>query len=52
MMLLEQIWGFKFDPRTNIVETHLSRLRAKIDAPDGPSIISTLRHAGYCLRAD
>jgi len=52
MMLLEQIWGFKFDPRTNIVETHLSRLRAKIDSPDEPSMISTLRHAGYCLRAD
>ena len=51
MMLLEQIWGFKFDPRTNIVETHLSRLRAKIDAPDEPSMICTLRQAGYCLRA-
>jgi two-component system OmpR family response regulator len=52
MMLLEQIWGFKFDPRTNIVETHLSRLRAKIDSPGEPSMIATVRHAGYCLRAD
>jgi two-component system OmpR family response regulator len=52
MMLLEQIWGFKFDPRTNIVETHISRLRGKIDLPDQPSIISTVRGAGYCLRAD
>ncbi len=51
-MLLEQIWGFRFDPQTNIVETHISRLRARIDLPDQPSIISTQRHAGYCLRAD
>jgi two-component system OmpR family response regulator len=51
MMLLEQIWGFKFDPQTNIVETHISRLRAKIDAPDQPSFISTVRGAGYSLRA-
>jgi two-component system OmpR family response regulator len=50
-MLLEQIWGFKFDPQTNIVETHISRLRAKIDLADQPSIISTVRGAGYCLRA-
>ncbi|MDB5458622.1 MAG: DNA-binding response regulator [Caulobacteraceae bacterium] len=51
MMLLEQIWGFKFDPQTNIVETHMSRLRAKIDLPDQPPIIATVRGAGYCLRA-
>jgi two-component system OmpR family response regulator len=50
-MLLEQIWGFKFDPQTNIVETHISRLRAKIDLADQPSIVSTVRGAGYCLRA-
>lgn len=52
MMLLEQIWGFRFDPQTNIVETHISHLRRKIDAPDEPSMISTVRHAGYCLRGD
>ena len=51
-MLLEQIWGFKFDPRTNIVETHISRLRGKIDLADQPSIIATVRGAGYCLRAN
>lgn len=51
MMLLEQIWGFRFDPQTNIVETHISHLRRKIDAPDQPSLICTVRHAGYCLRA-
>lgn len=52
MMLLEQIWGFRFDPQTNIVETHISHLRRKIDLPDEPSMIATVRHAGYCLRAD
>jgi two-component system OmpR family response regulator len=52
MMLLEQIWGFRFDPQTNIVETHISHLRRKIDLPDGPSNIATVRHAGYCLRGD
>jgi two-component system OmpR family response regulator len=51
MMLLERIWGFKFDPQTNIVETHMSRLRAKIDTPDQAPIIATVRGAGYSLRA-
>lgn len=51
-MLLEQIWGFKFDPQTNIVETHISRLRAKIDQPGQPPLIATIRGAGYVLRAD
>src|SRR5271165_3664660 len=45
-MLLEQVWEFHFDPKTNIVETHMSRLRTKI----GPSAIQTVRGAGYMLR--
>jgi two-component system OmpR family response regulator len=46
-MLLEEIWGFRFDPRTNIVETHLSRLRAKLgDA----LLIRTIRGVGYILQ--
>jgi two-component system, OmpR family, response regulator len=48
-MLLEQVWEFHFDPKTNIVETHMSRLRGKIDR-DGPPLIQTVRGAGYCLR--
>ena len=48
-MLLEQVWGFHFDPRTNIVETHVSRLRRKIDAPGESPMISTVRGAGYVL---
>ena len=48
-MLLEQVWEYHFDPKTNIVETHISRLRSKIDH-GGPSLIQTLRGAGYSLR--
>jgi two-component system OmpR family response regulator len=50
-MLLERVWGFSFDPRTNIVETHISHLRAKIDTSSQPSLITTVRGAGYALRA-
>jgi two-component system, OmpR family, response regulator len=48
-MLLEQVWEFHFDPKTNIVETHISRLRSKIDR-GAPSLIQTVRGAGYTLR--
>jgi two-component system OmpR family response regulator len=50
-MLLERVWGLRFDPRTNIVETHVSHLRAKIDDPGEPSLIVTVRGAGYVIRA-
>ena len=46
-MLLEGIWRYQFDPKTNIVETHVSRLRSKI----GGDIIQTVRGAGYVIRA-
>ena len=49
-MLLEGVWDFHFDPKTNIVDTHMSRLRAKIDRGRGPELIHTVRGAGYCLR--
>ena len=49
-MLLEQVWDFHFDPHTNIVETHISRLRSKIDLGREPSLIQTIRGLGYCLR--
>ncbi len=48
-MLLEQVWEYHFDPRTNIVETHMSRLRSKLDR-GGPSLIQTVRGAGYSIR--
>jgi two-component system OmpR family response regulator len=48
-MLLESVWYFHFDPKTNIVETHMSRLRAKVDRGHGLELIHTVRGAGYCL---
>jgi two-component system OmpR family response regulator len=46
-MLLEAIWDISFDPMTNVVETHISRLRAKVDRPFGTELIKTVRGAGY-----
>jgi len=50
-MLLEQVWDFHFDPKTNIVETHVSRLRAKMDRDFDVELIQTIRGSGYSLRA-
>jgi two-component system OmpR family response regulator len=50
-MLLEKVWDFHFDPKTNIVETHMSRLRAKVDRGFASELIHTVRGAGYSLRA-
>lgn len=48
--LLDKVWDCHFDPRTNVVESHISRLRAKIDRGFNVSLIHTIRGAGYCLR--
>lgn len=50
-MLLERVWDFQFDPGTNIVETHVSRIRAKIDRGSPPALIHTVRGEGYVIRA-
>jgi two-component system OmpR family response regulator len=50
-MLLEGVWDFHFDPKTNIVETHISRLRAKLNEQGEPNLIHTVRGAGYTLHA-
>lgn len=50
-MLLESLWGFHFDPRTNIVDAHVSRLRAKVDKGFDQELIHTLRGVGYVLEA-
>lgn len=50
-MLLEHVWEFHFDPKTSVVETHISRLRTKIDRDFSPELIHTVRGAGYCVRA-
>lgn len=46
-MLLEGVWDINFDPQTNVVETHVSRLRAKVDKPFETELIRTVRGAGY-----
>lgn len=46
-MLLESVWDLSFDPQTNVVETHISRLRAKVDKPFDRELIRTVRGAGY-----
>ena len=51
-MLLEGVWDFHFDPRTNLVETHISRLRSKIDKGFGKPLIQTVRGAGYMIDAN
>ena len=48
-MLLENVWEFHFDPRTSVVETHISRLRAKVDRDFDRELIHTVRGSGYRL---
>jgi two-component system OmpR family response regulator len=50
-MLLEQVWGIHFDPQTNVIDVHISRLRAKIDRSFDKPMLHTVRGAGYSLRA-
>lgn len=50
-MLLEKVWDFHFDPKTNIVETHISRLRSKIDKGFDKPLLHTVRGAGYVVRS-
>lgn len=51
-MLLEKVWDYGFDPQTNVIDVHISRLRRKIDDGFEPPLIHTVRGAGYSLRAD
>jgi two-component system OmpR family response regulator len=50
-MLLENVWDYHFDPQTNVIDVHISRLRAKIDKGFADALLHTVRGAGYCLRA-
>jgi len=50
-MLLEAVWDYHFDPQTNVIDVHVSRLRRKIDRDFGPPLIHTVRGAGYVIRA-
>ena len=50
-MLLEKVWDLHFDPQTSVVETHISRLRAKIDKPFELQLLHTVRNTGYSIHA-
>jgi two-component system OmpR family response regulator len=50
-MLLESVWEYHFDPQTNVIDVHVSRLRAKIDKGFDPPLLQTVRGAGYMIRA-
>lgn len=50
-MLLEKVWGYHFDPQTNVIDVHVSRLRRKIDKGFETPLLHTVRGAGYVLRA-
>jgi two-component system, OmpR family, response regulator len=49
-MLLENVWDYHFDPQTNVIDVHISRLRGKIERDDSPPLLHTVRGAGYMIR--
>jgi two-component system OmpR family response regulator len=51
-MLLENVWDYHFDPQTNVIDVHVSRLRGKIDKDFDKPLLHTVRGAGYMVRAD
>ncbi len=50
-MLLEHVWDYHFDPQTNVIDVHISRLRQKIDKGFAKPLLHTIRGSGYCLKA-
>jgi two-component system OmpR family response regulator len=50
-MLLENVWDYHFDPQTNVVDVHVSKLRQKIDTAAERPLLRTVRNAGYMLTA-
>ncbi len=51
-MLLEGVWDYHFDPQTNVIDVHVSRLRQKIDKPFPTALLHTVRNSGYMIRAE
>ncbi len=51
-MLLEGVWDYHFDPQTNVIDVHVSRLRQKIDKPFPTALLQTVRNSGYMIRAE
>lgn len=50
-MIFEAVWGYHFDPGTNVIEVHIGRLRRKLDPPGSAALIRTVRGSGYVLEA-
>ena len=50
MMIFEKVWGYTFDPGTNLIDVHVRTLRVKLEAPGSPVLLHTVRGSGYCLR--
>jgi two-component system OmpR family response regulator len=50
-MLLESVWDYHFDPQTNVIDVHISRLRNKVDKPFSHTLIHTIRGRGYVVRS-
>jgi two-component system OmpR family response regulator len=50
-MLLEEVWNYKFIPRTNLIDVHMGRLRRKVDEPHELPMIQNMRGVGFTLRA-
>jgi len=51
-MIAERVWGYDFDPMTNVIDVYVNYLRKKIDADREPKLIHTVRGVGYVLRAE
>jgi two-component system OmpR family response regulator len=51
-MIFESVWGYRFDPGTNLIEVHIRSLRQKLESPDTPTLIQTIRGSGYRLLCD
>jgi two-component system copper resistance phosphate regulon response regulator CusR len=49
-MILDQVWGMRIQPDTNVVDVHIYRLRGKVDGPGQQPLIRTLRGVGYVLK--
>jgi DNA-binding response OmpR family regulator len=50
-MLFEEVWGYHYDPQTNVIDVHVGRLRRKLEEGGLPQMIHTVRGSGYVLRA-
>ena len=51
-MLLENVWDYHFDPQTNVIDVHISRLRSKIERDFDTPLLHTVRGSGYIMRSD